>query len=605
MNMQKVKILAIAPYEGIQTLIRQVAEKMTNVEVTVFVGDLAYGAEIARQYTEADFDVIVSRGGTAELIRQQTSLPVVEIPLSVYDILRSIKLAENYNSKYAIIGFPSATKNAHFLCDVLRYNIDIYTIHTETEAHESLKKLSQNGYTMVLCDMITNTLAQRYGISSILITSGTESVEAALNQAVQTSVTYHKLTNRINFFRTVLEDQQKLIHVYTADNELVYSFGAYALPPAVVEKMTSNIQLVLVEKKKHIYLETSGYLFTILGICRTINEQLYVIYYVHERKMTLNLGKNGISYISKEDAFDEFFNSIYGIMQSAFFNDMTMEKYAQSSQPLMVIGEVGTGKEQMTRLIYAKSQFSDRPLITIDCSRLHERGWSFLLENDNSPLSNSNNTIYFKNIKFLSEPQFAELTAALKDLNVHQRNRLLFTYSYNEQEGYSERYQTIINLFSCLTLTIPPLRMHKSDIPNFASLYISILNMKLAKEMIGFEPEALASLEAYDWPYNIDQFKRVINELVTIADSPYIKLSSVTKLLCQEMQMVCPAVKPVNTSLNINRTLQEINYDILHQVIADENGNQSAAARRLGISRTTLWRMLQNSEALSNKESEK
>lgn len=58
----------------------------------------------------------------------------MDIPLSVYDILRSIKLAENHNCKYAVIGFPAITRNATFLCEVLRYNVDIYTIHDQKEA---------------------------------------------------------------------------------------------------------------------------------------------------------------------------------------------------------------------------------------------------------------------------------------------------------------------------------------------------------------------------------------------------------------------------------------------------------------------------------------
>ena len=123
--MEKTKILGIAPYEGILTLMKQVSEKRDDIELTAYVGDLKKGLDITSKYTVNDFDVIVSRGGTAELIQETSSIPVVEIQLSVYDILRSIKLAQNINNKYAIVGFPSITKNAHFLCDILRYNIDI------------------------------------------------------------------------------------------------------------------------------------------------------------------------------------------------------------------------------------------------------------------------------------------------------------------------------------------------------------------------------------------------------------------------------------------------------------------------------------------------
>ena len=184
--MRPIRILGIAPYEGIASLMQQAAESRSDLQIDIHVGNLTAGAEIAvTQTAHQAYDVILSRGGTAESIRQATDLKVVDIPLSVYDILRSIKLAENHNCKYAVIGFPAITRNATFLCEVLRYNVDIYTIHDQAEARTILQGLESSGCQMVLCDVVTNSLAQEYGIPALLITSGLESVEDALNTAVQ------------------------------------------------------------------------------------------------------------------------------------------------------------------------------------------------------------------------------------------------------------------------------------------------------------------------------------------------------------------------------------------------------------------------------------
>ena len=87
--MEKVKVLGIAPYEGMVNMMRAAAEKRDDISLTAFVGDLDSGAAIAGRYSIDDFDVIVSRGGTAEMIRRKSDLPVVEIPISAYDILRA------------------------------------------------------------------------------------------------------------------------------------------------------------------------------------------------------------------------------------------------------------------------------------------------------------------------------------------------------------------------------------------------------------------------------------------------------------------------------------------------------------------------------------
>ena len=72
----------------------------------------------------------------------------------------------------------------------------------------------------------------------------------------------------------------------------------------------------------------------------------------------------------------------------------------------------------------------------------------------------------------------------------------------------------------------------------------------------------------------------------------YITASSVTKLLQKETLSPQSNLEPIESSL-MNKTLEEINLYFLQRVLSEENGNQSTTAKRLGISRTTLWRMLQ------------
>ena len=120
MEGQVTHILGIAPYDGMQTAMERVAEEFPNIQLDAYTGDLEAGASIVRSVQLENYDVIISRGGTADRIREVTDLPVVSIQLSVYDVLRAIKMAENYSNLYAIVGFPSITEPAHTLCDLLR-----------------------------------------------------------------------------------------------------------------------------------------------------------------------------------------------------------------------------------------------------------------------------------------------------------------------------------------------------------------------------------------------------------------------------------------------------------------------------------------------------
>ena len=131
---KKIKILAIAPYPGMSELLTQISQTRQDAEITVRLGNLNDGLDIAKNLLQHNsYDVILSRGGTAELLKKSLSAFVVEIPLSVYDILRCIKMAQNYGGKFAIAGFSGITSNAKILCDLLQIDTKIVTFFDEKE----------------------------------------------------------------------------------------------------------------------------------------------------------------------------------------------------------------------------------------------------------------------------------------------------------------------------------------------------------------------------------------------------------------------------------------------------------------------------------------
>ena len=89
----KYRILGIAPYEGMKALMSDVAEEYPQIDLTLFVGDLEQGLEIAHSNFHGNYDVVISRGGTAKMLKENLPLPVVEIPVSMYDLLCVLKLA--------------------------------------------------------------------------------------------------------------------------------------------------------------------------------------------------------------------------------------------------------------------------------------------------------------------------------------------------------------------------------------------------------------------------------------------------------------------------------------------------------------------------------
>ena len=217
------RILGIAPYDGMRTAMEQAAQAYPNVEMDIYTGDLEDGQAIVQQMPPNSYDCIISRGGTAALIRQVTDLPVVDIHISVYDVLRTMKLAENYSSLYAIVGFPSITEPAHTLCSLLDFNLDILTVNNAAEVRHTLERLQQGGYRMVVCDMVTHTIAREMGFDAFLITSGVESLHAAIDQAVNISSWFGHLRQENLFLRSITQGQNGRVIVMESNGDLFYS----------------------------------------------------------------------------------------------------------------------------------------------------------------------------------------------------------------------------------------------------------------------------------------------------------------------------------------------------------------------------------------------
>ena len=121
-----IRVLCIAPYDGMKSLMAGLAEEYPQFDLSLFVGDREHGLEIAKSNFHGNYDVVISCGGTADMLRQNLSIPVVEIETSMYDILYALKLTDGLTGKAAMVSTGSIAKNARRLCDLMGYDLDIF-----------------------------------------------------------------------------------------------------------------------------------------------------------------------------------------------------------------------------------------------------------------------------------------------------------------------------------------------------------------------------------------------------------------------------------------------------------------------------------------------
>lgn len=399
-----IHVLGIAPYEGIAAVMSRVAEEFPQMELTLHVGDLQQGVEIAKRNFHGNYDVVISRGGTAKMLRQQLSLPVIEIEVSMYDLLCTLKLADQPDptvGRTAMVSYDNITRNAQMLCQLMNYNIDILTIDSPEEVEPTLQRLQAASYETILCDVVANTTAKRLGLNSFLITSGIESVRQAFQYALQLCGSQERLRDENLFFRQLISGQIGQTVVFDDAGGLFLS----TLEESSMELM-ALLQRELPESRREserrIVRNLNGMTYSIRSRRITSGRLSLIAFFFVARKTPLSPNQAGIHFSTRPEAENAFYNSIFSFAGtiSDFHDDV--EKISQSSAPVMVTGEDGTGKQSMVSALYLRGQLRNNPLVTVNCSLLNDKSWTFLLEHHNSPLADEKTTIYFSNIDALS-----------------------------------------------------------------------------------------------------------------------------------------------------------------------------------------------------------
>lgn len=600
--MEKIRVLCVAPYEGMRSLMTKIAEsKYPEIHLDVVVGDLQKGVETAKNHFHADYDVIISRGGTAQLIREIVPLPVIDILISEYDILRTLHLAKSASTKRAIVGFPSITNSAGLLSELTGIPLRAFTIHREDEVYQVLNSVAAEGYDTIICDTVTSLNARSVGLNAILITSSQESISRAFDDAIVLCRNVKRLQIENHFFREIIGAQSNETVVFDQNADLYFSTLESDDKDEVIQMLLKEIPSCNAFESTRLVKSLNSSLYSIKAQRFSVDNKPYTTFYLNRSRNTIPSKRFGITYYSLSEAVQCLEDSLHFISGSIPNFESGLATTLQISHPVLILGEPGVEKDHIAIYLYSRSTYTNHPMISIDSALLNSKSWDFLLNSHNSPLVHSNNTVYISNIHTLSDEGTRLMFGAINSMDVCKRNRIIFSYSCDSGHPLSPIASDYINSFQYQKLTVPPLRTQSELIPAMISLYLNRLNITQSHEIIGMEPNASALMKSFSWPYNHAQLKRVLNELASASEDSIIQFECVRRIL--QLENVSPIVESVTGEMvanrfDISRTLEEMTADIVQRVLTECSGNQTNAAKRLGISRTTLWRIAsKNSDA--------
>jgi two-component system NtrC family response regulator len=309
----------------------------------------------------------------------------------------------------------------------------------------------------------------------------------------------------------------------------------------------------------------------------------------------------------QQRAGEEVFEGMLGTspqMQKVF---AAIRKVATASAPVLLLGESGTGKEMAAEAIHRRSSRKEEPFVAINCNAIPEnlleselfghekgsftgahvqrkgliesaaKGTLFLDEIGDLPLS-----IQVKLLRFLQEQTFMRV-GGRQEIQCEVRVIAATNVDLKHAIANGKFREDLYFRLSVVVIGLPPLRERGDDIAVMATAFLNHFAAQSDKRGLTFAPETLRAVRGYGWPGNVRELQNRIHRAVIMADGKQITPG--------DMELAhaghgAPAI-------TLKEARESIEREVVTRAIRRNAGKISAASSELGISRPTLYELMQ------------
>ncbi len=277
-----------------------------------------------------------------------------------------------------------------------------------------------------------------------------------------------------------------------------------------------------------------------------------------------------------------------------------VDKIAATDTTVLILGESGTGKELIAREIHKRSKRGSYNFVTISCAALPEtlleselfgykkgaftgatndKDGLFLTANKGSffldEIGDAPSSIQMKILRLLEEREIVPL-GSTKPIKIDVRLIAATNKDLYEEVKQKRFREDLYYRLNVIPITLPPLRQRKEDIPLLADYFLKSI---CERENLGEKRLMKSTIEVlknYYWPGNVRELKHTIERAAVLAETYYIKP--------EHINLPGARIEP----------LKQIEDNEIKKALTECKGNITEAARRLGISRATLYRRISN-----------
>lgn len=617
------KIALIAPYAGLlevaaSTVARFEAECPSYV-VETHQALLERGVELARNLEREGCQAIVSRGRTAAMIREQAGIPVVDITISSYDLVRALARASQLGRRIALIVFHNMVQSAADVAALMGIDLSEFVVRDEEAAARALSEALRGGAEVIVGGSLAVRLARGMGVASVLIESGPEAIWQALQEAHRMVELRLRERARAEQLRAILDEVPHAIVVTD-------SAGTITGMNACARKILGE-RAAIGGSLKDAWPEASGLLQQESGdivvlrseggevVCRAKRtgpdggvlitcQEVGALQHL-ERAVRVRLNQRG--HVARHTLDD-----VVGVSAALTRALATARKFAPTDATVLITGESGTGKELFAQGIHNASLRRHGPFVAVNCAAFAES----LLESELFGYARGaftgarkegkaglfelahGGTLFLDEVTEMSPAVQAKVLRVLEEREVMRLGdermipvnvRIIAATNRDIEEAVREgRFRAdLYHRLDVLRIAVPPLRQRKEDIPLLFEHFARLFALQYGKPVPKLGREALAALLAYDWPGNVRELQNVVARLVLLSPDREVTVDDLVAVVPPLANSMGSRPGPAGAAKNVPEDLAAV-----LAALEAEGFNTTRAASRLGIHRTTLWRRL-------------
>jgi DNA-binding NtrC family response regulator len=266
-------------------------------------------------------------------------------------------------------------------------------------------------------------------------------------------------------------------------------------------------------------------------------------------------------------------------------------------------GPAGAGREFLARVVHQRSARRLRAFVPLDCDALPPFELKRTLRRALVPEPEHDaagellpGTILLRNVTrlprdvqvWLLETGWGSGTAAA-DVALYSLDSVPLATATADDRLLSEMFHRLMTL----TIDVPPLRERGSELPLLAQYFLERQNRHGDRQLSGFSREALERLQEYDWPGNVSELRKVVEESHSAAAGAQVELHELPFRFRTGLAAQRTAPRRNESSLDLDAYLREVEGREIRRVLEECRQNRAQAARRLGLTRTKLYRRME------------